>query len=62
VVCVEVAGVTAVVDSRVVVDVVVVGGGVSTVVQEVSPRIPRQVKEVMVISFFMVGLFLGDCS
>lgn len=56
VVCVAVVG--AAVDSRVVVVLEVVGVGFSTVVQEVSPRIPRHINEVMMISFFMVGLVL----
>jgi hypothetical protein len=52
----------ATVDSRVVVVAVVVGAGFSTVVQEASPKIPRQVSEVMVISFFMVGFCLASAS
>jgi hypothetical protein len=50
-------GATAVVDSCVVVVLVVAGSVFSTVVQEASPKIPRQVNEVMVISFFIVGYF-----
>jgi hypothetical protein len=53
VVWVAVVGATAV-DSRVVVVLVVAGVG-STVVQEARPKIPRQVNEVIVISFFIVG-------
>jgi hypothetical protein len=55
VVCVAV-GATAVVDSCVVV-VLDVGVGFCTVVQETIPKMLKQVKAVMLISFFIVGCF-----